>query len=134
MNKSKIWLSTPHMGGDELKFIHNAFEQNWIAPVGPSVVGFEEDLSSYFGSSNKTNFYTAVLSSGTAALHLAMVILNVGPNDVVLVQSFTFCASANPVMYQGADIVFIDSEADTWNMDPNQLEHAIDDLLSNGLY
>lgn len=132
MNKSKIWLSTPHMGGDELKFINNAFEQNWIAPVGPSVLGFEEDLSHYLKATDDFDIYTAVLSSGTAALHLAMVILNVGPNDVVVVQSFTFCASANPVIYQGAEIVFVDSEMDTWNMDPVQLELAIHDLLKKG--
>lgn len=108
------------MGGDELPFVRKAFDTNWIAPLGPNVDGFESDLSAYTGSS-----HVAVLSSGTAAIHLALVILGVQPGDYVICQSFTFSASANPVRYLGAIPVFVDSEPDTWNMCPAALEDAI---------
>lgn len=133
MEKNKIWLSSPHMGGDELKYIQETFDDNWIAPVGPSVNAFEQDISDLFNNNSfETKVSTAVLSTGTSALHLAMIILKVSPKDVVIVQSFTFCATANPVIYQGAEIVFVDSEEETWNMDPVQLNLAIKDLLDKG--
>ncbi len=123
----KIWLSSPHMGHAEKGFVEDAFTTNWVAPLGPNVDGFEEDLSSY-----TTVPHAAALSSGTAALHLALMILGVGKEDIVLCQSFTFSASANPVVYLGATPVFIDSETDTWNMDPVFLEKAIKHYLSIG--
>lgn len=116
----KIWLSSPHMGSAEQNFVQSAFDTNWIAPLGPNVDGFENDLATF------TNVpYAAALSSGTAALHLALIILGVQKDDVVLCQSFTFSATANPIVYCGATPVFIDSEADSWNMDPELLERAI---------
>jgi dTDP-4-amino-4,6-dideoxygalactose transaminase len=118
--KPKIWLSSPHMGGSELKFINEAFDTNWIAPMGPNVDNFERELCSVTGSK-----YAAALSAGTAAIHLAMILSDVGPGDIVLCQSFTFSASANPIAYQSATPVFIDSEIGTWNMDPDLLEEAI---------
>ena len=124
MNK-RIYLSAPHMGGKELDFIHNAFEENWIAPLGPNVDGFEKELSEYLG--NKVS--VAALSSGTAALHLALIMLGVERGDDVLVSSFTFSASVNPIVYLGANPVFIDSEPGTWNMSPDFLEKAIKDKL-----
>ncbi len=124
MNK-KIWLSSPHMGGDEIKFVNEAFDTNWIAPLGPNVDGFEHDLSSYTGSN-----HAAALSSGTGAIHLALILLNVSPGDEVICQSFTFSASANPILYQCAVPIFIDSESDTWNMDPVKLEEAIKDRIA----
>jgi dTDP-4-amino-4,6-dideoxygalactose transaminase len=120
----KIWLSTPHMGGNEQNFVSDAFTTNWVAPLGPNVNGFEQDISSYIGIKNQ--FYTAVLTSGTAALHLALRMLNVGKDDVVMVQSFTFCGTTNPVSYQSAELVFIDSELDTWNMCPHALKNALE--------
>jgi len=124
---NKIWLSSPHMGGTEQRFVEEAFTNNWIAPLGPNVDGFEADLQSFCGSG-----YAAALSSGTAALHLALIILGVTTGDDVLCQSFTFSASANPIIYCGATPVFIDSEVDTWNMCPKHLESAIQDRLSQG--
>lgn len=118
--REKIWLSPPDMGGNEKKFIDDAFATNWIAPLGANVDGFEADLSAFTGVA-----HVAVLSSGTAAIHLALVVLGVGRDDIVLCQSFTFSGSANPILYQGAIPVFIDSEADSWNMDPVLLEKAI---------
>src|SRR6476620_9893364 len=109
---SKIWLSSPHMGGNEQKFIQEAFDSNWVAPLGPNVTGFENDLEKYIGN----NSYVTALSSGTAAIHLGLVLLGVAHNDEVICQSFTFSASANPIMYLGAKPVFIDSEPETWNM------------------
>jgi dTDP-4-amino-4,6-dideoxygalactose transaminase len=132
MNNDKIWLSSPHMGGGEKKYVNEAFDTNWVAPLGPNVTGFENDLSSYVKSNDSQNYYTAVLTSGTAALHLALVMLKVTPNDVVFVQSFTFCGTTNPVVYQGAKIAFVDSEHDTWNMDPIALKEAIDALVVQG--
>lgn len=113
------------MGGTEIKYVTDAFNTNWIAPLGPNVNGFEKDISDFLNKNAPLTMHTAVLTSGTAALHLAMVMLNVMPGDTVLVQSFTFCGTTNPVIYQGAHIVFIDSEEDTWNMCPKALEQAI---------
>ncbi|ULC58265.1 aminotransferase class I/II-fold pyridoxal phosphate-dependent enzyme [Flaviramulus sp. BrNp1-15] len=125
LTKTKIYLSSPHMGGSEQKFVADAFDTNWIAPLGPNVNGFEEDLKDYLGGKN----YVAALSSGTAAIHLALQLLNVTKGDEVLCQSFTFSASANPIIYQGATPVFVDSEHDTWNMSPELLEIAIKDRI-----
>lgn len=121
MMKSKIWLSSPHMGNSEKRYVAEAFDTNWVAPLGPNVNGFESDISNYL----KRNVHTSVLISGTAAIHLALRLLNVSKGDVVMVQSFTFCGTTNPVTYQGAEIVFIDSEIDTWNMCPSMLEQAL---------
>jgi len=112
------------MGGEELKYIQEAFDQNWIAPVGPNIDNFEKELAAYLRVKD-----VAVLTTGTAALHLALILLGVGPGDHVLVQSFTYCATANPVVYLGATPVFIDSEPQTWNMDPELLEEAIIKLI-----
>ncbi len=121
---NKIWLSSPHMGGTEQKYVKEAFDSNWVAPLGPNVNGFEQDIANYIIKENK--FHTAALTSGTAALHLALSMLNVGNDDVVMVQSFTFCGTSNPVSYQGAELVFIDSELDTWNMCPLTLKEALE--------
>lgn len=126
--KNEIWLSSPHMGGNEINFIHEAFEQNWIAPLGPNVGGFEKDLKNYLNH----DVEVAALSSGTAALHLALIILGIKQGDEVLCQSLTFSASANPIVYVGAIPVFIDSEPETWNMCPDSLEMAIKDRLAKG--
>lgn len=120
MNK-KIWLSLAHMGGHEQDFIKEAFDTNWVVPLGPNVNAFEATLSSYLGE----NRHAVALSAGTAALHLGLIQLGVGVGDEVICQSFTFAASANPVVYCGAVPVFVDSEEDTWNMDPVALEEAI---------
>ena len=106
---TKIWLSSPHMGGSELKYINEAFDQNWVAPLGPNVNNFETDLEQYLSE----NVKVAAVSAGTAALHLALVILGVKAGDEVICQSFTFAASANPIVYQGATPVFVDSEPET---------------------
>ncbi|MGJ1194869.1 DegT/DnrJ/EryC1/StrS family aminotransferase [Sphingobacterium spiritivorum] len=124
----KIWLSSPHMGGNELKYIHEAFDANWVAPLGPNVNGLEEDLEKFL---NK-NVKVAALSAGSAALHLALIECGVGYGDEVICQSMTFSASANPIAYQGAIPVFVDSESDTWNMDPVQLKVAIEGRLAIG--
>ena len=125
---SKIWLSSPHMGGTELNYIHEAFEQNWVAPLGPNVNNFEDDLKKYLNH----DVEVAALSAGTAALHLALIILGVKRDDEVICQTFTFSASANPIAYQGATPVFIDSEKETWNMCPIALEEAIVDRIAKG--
>ncbi|MBT0549771.1 aminotransferase class I/II-fold pyridoxal phosphate-dependent enzyme [Riemerella anatipestifer] len=125
---TKIWLSSPHMGGNEQKYINEAFAENWVAPLGPNVNQFEGDIKKYLGG----NIEVAALSAGTAALHLALIILGVKAGDEVICQSMTFSASANPIAYQGATPVFIDSEKDTWNMCPLALEDAIKDRLSKG--
>lgn len=125
---SKIWLSTPHMGGGEQKYVQEAFDTNWVAPLGPNVTGFEADLQNYL----KADHHVAALSSGTAALHLALIMLGVGPGDEVICQSMTFSASANPIAYLGATPVFVDSEKDTWNMSPLFLENAIKDRIAQG--
>lgn len=127
MSNEKIWLSSPHMGENEQKFVNEAFDTNWIAPLGPHVNGFEKDIQDY----NKVA-HASALSSGTAAIHLALILNNVGEGDYVLVQSFTFSATVNPIIYQGATPVFIDSEEDTWNMDPNALEKSITELMAKG--
>ncbi len=126
-NNGRIWLSSPHMGGDELSFIHNAFENNWVAPVGDNVDGFEQDLSNGTGSE-----HVAVVTSGTAAIHLGLILLGVKGGDVVICQSFTFSATANPISYLNAEPVFVDSEKDTWNMCPDALEEAVRDQLAKG--
>ncbi|HAN19358.1 MAG: pyridoxal phosphate-dependent aminotransferase [Bacteroidetes bacterium GWC2_33_15] len=126
MNK-KIWLSSPHMSGNELKYIHQAFDENWVAPLGPNVNGFENELQNYLHIN-----HVAALSSGTAAIHLALILLGVEQGDEVLVSSFTFSATVNPIVYQKAIPVFIDSEKDTWNMDPGLLEKAINDRIKTG--
>ncbi|MDW5289375.1 DegT/DnrJ/EryC1/StrS family aminotransferase [Formosa sp. PL04] len=126
--KSKIWLSSPHMSGHEIGFINEAFSTNWIAPLGPNVTGFEDDLKNYLNE----NRHVAAVSSGTASLHLALILLNVSTNDEVICQSKTFSASANPIVYQGATPVFVDSERETWNMCPIQLEIAIKDRIAKG--
>ncbi len=126
--KSRIYLSSPHMGGLEQEFVRSAFETNWIAPLGPNVTGFEQDLESYLGNDVKV----AGLSSGTAAIHLALILLNVGPEDEVICQSMTFSASANPIFYLGATPVFVDSEPETWNISPEYLEKAIEERIAKG--
>jgi dTDP-4-amino-4,6-dideoxygalactose transaminase len=125
---SKIWLSLPHMGGAEKHFVKEAFDSNWVAPLGPNVNGFESDLASFLND----QCHVSVLSSGTAAIHLALIMLGVRPGDEVICQSMTFSASANPIRYLGATPVFIDSERTTWNMDPTFLEEAIIDRLAKG--
>ncbi len=124
----KIWLSSPHMGGTEEKYIHEAFAENWIAPLGPNVDGFEQDLRKFLGG----DVHVAALSSGTAAIHLGLILLDVKPGDEVICQSMTFSASANPIAYLGAKPVFVDSEADTWNLSPEWLEKAIEDRIAKG--
>ena len=124
---SNIWLSSPHMGTEEQKFVNEAFVTNWVAPIGPHVNEFEKELCNYTGRK-----YAAALGSGTSAIHLALIMLGVGREDYVICQSMTFSASANPIAYQGATPVFIDSEKDTWNMDPVLLEKAIVELIAKG--
>lgn len=124
MNK-KIWLSLARMTGHEQGFINEAFDTNWVVPLGPNVNGFEQDLEVYLNE----NVHVVALSSGTAAIHLGLLQLGVGPGDEVICQSFTFAASANPIRYLGASPVFIDSEAETWNMSPDLLRIAIKDRI-----
>lgn len=128
MSDSKIWLSSPHMGGYEQQFVQEAFDTNWVAPLGPNVTGFEQDLESYLNS----EVFVGALSSGTAALHLGLILLGVQRDDEVICQSMTFSASANPILYQGAIPVFVDSEPETWNMCPVALKEAIQDRISKG--
>ncbi len=125
---SKIYLSSPHMGGAEQAFVNEAFQTNWVAPLGPNVEGFEKSLEDYLGHGS----HVAALSSGTAAIHLALILLGVERGDEVLCQSMTFSASANPIVYQGAIPVFIDSEPETWNICPHYLEEAIKDRIAKG--
>ncbi len=124
---TKIWLSPPHMTGEEQKYITEAFDTNWVASLGPNVDGFENDICSYTGAK-----FCSVLSSGTAAIHLALILLGVKENDEVICSSFTFAATVNPIRYQKAIPVFIDSENETWNMSPELLEEAILDRISKG--
>lgn len=124
-----IHLSLAHMSGKEEEFIHEAFLTNWVVPLGPNVDGFENDLAVWLGEKSASPLHVVALSSGTAAIHLALVMLGVGPGDEVICQSFTFAASANPIVYQGATPVFVDSEPGTWNMDPELLRQAIEDRL-----
>lgn len=128
MSNSKIWLSSPHMGGTEQNYVNEAFATNWVAPLGPNVNGFESDLENYLQADVKVG----ALSSGTAAIHLGLIILGVTAGDEVICQSMTFSASANPIMYQGAIPIFIDSEKDTWNLCPVVLEEAIKDRIEKG--
>lgn len=125
MNK-RIWLSLAQMGGEEQRFIKEAFDTNWVVPLGPNVNGFEQDLKHYHTLDKQE---VVALSAGTAALHLGLIMLGVERDDEVICQSFTFSASANPITYQGAKPVFVDSEPDTWNMDPTLLREAIEDRI-----
>ncbi len=124
--KPKIWLSSPHMGGTELNYIHEAFDTNWVAPLGPNVDNFEKDITAFL----KEDVHAAALSAGTAGIHLALILAGVQPGDEVICQSMTFSASANPIAYLSAIPVFVDSEADTWNMSPQWLEAAIKDRMA----
>lgn len=126
-HQSRILLSAPHMSGNEQKYINEAFETNWIAPLGPNVNAFEQELADYAGTKG-----AAAMSSGTAAIHLALDLLDVGQSDTVFCSSLTFIASANPIMYLGAEPVFIDSEPETWNMSPEALERAFMDAEARG--
>jgi dTDP-4-amino-4,6-dideoxygalactose transaminase len=128
MNKPKIWLSSPHMGGTEQQYVQEAFDANWVAPLGPNVTGFEVAIEKYL----QEDKYVAALSSGTAALHLGLILLDVKPGDEVICQSMTFSASANPIAYQGATPIFVDSETETWNLCPKALEEAIVDRIAKG--
>ncbi|MES5943988.1 aminotransferase class I/II-fold pyridoxal phosphate-dependent enzyme [Bacillus cereus group sp. MG6] len=119
-HKKRIYLSSPHMSGNEQKYIQNAFDTNWVAPLGPNVDGFERELASFVGVRGGT-----AVSSGTAAIHLALQLLGIQKGDTVFCSSFTFVASANPIVYLGAEPVFIDSEPETWNMSPSALAHAL---------
>ncbi|MGN0068863.1 MAG: DegT/DnrJ/EryC1/StrS family aminotransferase [Prevotella sp.] len=123
--RNRIYLCLAHMSGQEMKYIQEAFDTNWVVPLGPNVNAFEDDLAAFTGEDKEV----VALSAGTAAMHLALKACGVGPGDEVLVQSFTFCASSNPVVYLGARPVFVDSEKDSWNIDPELLEHAIKDRL-----
>lgn len=125
MNK-RIYLCLAHMSGNEQKYIQEAFDTNWVVPLGPNVNGFEEDLKQFVGQNKEV----VALASGTSAVHLALIACGVRPGDEVLVQSFTFCASSHPITYLGATPVFVDSERDTWNMDPTLLEEAIKDRIA----
>lgn len=125
MEKSRIWLSSPHMGGNERKYVEGVFDSNWIAPIGPMVDRFEQTLSDYVGVGS-----CAALSSGTAAIHLALRILGIEEGDEVIVQSFTFCGSVNPILYEKAIPVLVDSEPDTWNISPELLEETIRDRIN----
>jgi dTDP-4-amino-4,6-dideoxygalactose transaminase len=128
MNNPKIWLSSPHMGGTEQKYIQEAFDANWVAPLGPNVNGLEQDLENYLDA----NAHVGALSSGTAAIHLGLILLGVQAGDEVICQSMTFSASANPILYLGATPIFIDSEEQTWNICPIALEAAIIDRIKKG--
>ena len=125
--KKRIWLSSPHMVGEEISFIEKAFEENWIAPLGPNVNGFEQDLENYLNDGK-----AVVLSSGTAAIHLALILLGVQQSDYVIASSFTFSATVNPIKYLNAVPVLVDSETKTWNMDPELLEEAISSCIKKG--
>ncbi len=124
--KDRILLCLCHLSGNEQKFVQEAFDTNWVVPLGPNVNGFEKDLEEFVGQNKRV----VALSAGTAAVHLALLNCGVGHGDEVLVQSFTFCASSHPITYLGATPVFIDSEKDTWNMDPDLLEEAIKDRIA----
>lgn len=131
--RDRILLCLAHMSGKEMDYIKEAFDANWVVPMGPNVNGFEEDLEKFVNHrDNQPPLHKSVvgLSAGTAAVHLALIACGVGPGDEVLVQSFTFCASSHPITYLGATPVFVDSERETWNMDPDLLEEAIKDRIS----
>ncbi|MEC7770162.1 MAG: aminotransferase class I/II-fold pyridoxal phosphate-dependent enzyme [Bacteroidota bacterium] len=124
----KIWLSPPHMGGNEEAYVKEAFDTNWIAPLGPNVHQFEKSIEGFVGNNTRA----ACLSSGTSAIHLGLELLGVSKGDQVICQSFTFSASANPITYLGASPIFVDSEEDTWNISPTLLEEAIKDRMAHG--
>ena len=126
MTQKRIFLCLAHMSGQEMKFIQEAFDTNWVVPLGPNVNGFEKDLESFMGQQKRI----VALSSGTAAVHLALIACGVKAGDEVIVQTFTFCASSHPITYLGAKPVFVDSESDTWNMSPALLEEAIKDRIA----
>ncbi|MGO4821845.1 MULTISPECIES: DegT/DnrJ/EryC1/StrS family aminotransferase [unclassified Flavobacterium] len=128
MAENKIWISTPQMGGNEMKYIQEAIDTNWVSTVGENITVFEENLENYLGAGN----YVTALNSGTAAIHLGLIMLGVEAGDEVICQSLTFSASANPIMYLGATPIFIDSELHTWNLCPITLEEAIIDRINNG--
>ena len=128
MKAPRIHISSPHMGGFEQQYVQEAFAPNWVAPEGPNLSGFEHDLENYLDSS----CFVCALSSGTAAIHLGLILLGVQAGDEVICQSMTFSASANPILYLGATPVFIDSETDTWNLSPIALEEAIVDRIAKG--
>ena len=125
-HKERILLCLCHLSGNEQKFVNEAFDTNWVVPLGPNVNGFEKDLEAFVGQNKRV----VALSSGTAAVHLALLNCGVSPGDEVIVQSFTFCASSHPITYLGATPVFVDSEKDTWNMDPDLMEEAIKDRIA----
>ena len=124
--QNRIYLCLAHMGGSEMKYIQEAFDTNWVVPLGPNVNAFETDLETFVGQNKKV----VALTTGTAAVHLALLACGVMPGDEVIVQSFTFCASSHPITYLGATPVFVDSEPDTWNMDPVLLKQAIVDRIA----
>ena len=126
MTQKRILLCLAHMSGHEMKFIQEAFDTNWVVPLGPNVNGFEKDLEQYMGQNKRV----VALSAGTAAVHLALIACGVGPGDEVVVQTFTFCASSHPITYLGATPVFVDSESETWNMSPELLEETIKDRIA----
>ncbi len=126
-SKERLYLSSPHLGGREISYINSAFQENWIAPLGPNVNGFEEDICAYAGVG-----HCAALSSGTSAIHLALIMLGVEQGDEVLTSTFTFSATINPIIYQKAIPVLVESEPDTWNMSPEYLERAIVDRINKG--
>ncbi len=126
-NQKRIFLSPPHMSGNEHKYINEAFQTNWIAPLGPHVDAFEQEMASLVGLRD-----AVAVNSGTAAIHLALQLLKVARGDKVFCSSLTFVASANPVVYLGAEPIFIDSEPETWNMSPQALERALDDAFHEG--
>lgn len=128
--RNRIYLCLAHMSGKEQQFIQEAFDTNWVVPLGPNVNGFEADLEAFFATEGQDAKPIVALSAGTAALHLGLIMLDVKAGDEVICQSFTFSASANPIVYQGATPVFVDSEPGTWNMDPQLLEQAIQDRMA----
>ena len=126
MERKRVYLCLAHMSGNEMAYIKEAFDTNWVVPLGPNVKGFEKDLEQFVGEGKRV----VALCSGTSAVHLSLIACGVGEGDEVMVQSFTFCASSNPVKYLGATPVFVDSERDTWNMDPQLLDEAIADRVA----
>src|SRR5690625_4338190 len=125
--KDKIYLSPPHLSGREMHYVKEAFDSNWIAPLGPNVDAFEKEIASHVGAGD-----AVAVSSGTAAIHLALSLLGIKKGDTVFCSTLTFVASANPILYQGAEPVFIDSEPDTWNMSPNALRRALEEASLKG--